>query len=347
MDTNEVEFKMPHHASKEFKKLKAEGLIDDNGVYVGDSPKRETPQELKEQTEASIPVSQVADMFEKMFAERMKNAQPSQQAPIYQTQNQNSSQDKSNSDDIPELRNWVMKDRIYDLCDGTKPISQSIAKQHTPVRSLHYTNKETQVQHILRYATNQSSFFVSKQSTEPGSVLVSDIIFNYGRLNVPASNVILQKFLAIHPDLNNVFQEYDPLALSKKVVSEKKIKLKASNLVFEVGEVINRAIASLEFEHYVDSWTLEVLEEEILAFAETKSQKYIDYTEDSTVKMKGVIKASLSTGELIYTNYRFMNKKRETILEVAKNQNEMDEMVLYFESGVGRTLYEFLLNKML
>jgi hypothetical protein len=65
------------------------------------------------------------------------------------------------------------------------------------------------------------------------------------------------------------------------------------------------------------------------------------------VKMKGVIKASLSTGELIYTNYRFMNKKRETILEVAKNQNEMDEMVLYFESGVGRTLYEFLLNKML
>jgi hypothetical protein len=42
-----------------------------------------------------------------------------------------------------------------------------------------------------------------------------------------------------------------------------------------------------------------------------------------------------------------MNKKRETILEVAKNQNEMDEMVLYFESGVGRTLYEFLLNKML
>jgi hypothetical protein len=49
-------------------------------------------------------------------------------------------------------------------------------------------------------------------------------------------------------------------------------------------------------------------------------------------------------GDLIYSNYRFLNKKRETILEVAKNQDELDEMVKYFESGIGRTTYEFLLN---
>jgi hypothetical protein len=46
-------------------------------------------------------------------------------------------------------------------------------------------------------------------------------------------------------------------------------------------------------------------------------------------------------GDLIYSNYRFLNKKRETILEVAtKNQDELDEMVKYFESGIGRTTYE-------
>jgi hypothetical protein len=39
-------------------------------------------------------------------------------------------------------------------------------------------------------------------------------------------------------------------------------------------------------------------------------------------------------GDLIYSNYRFLNKKRETILEVAKNQDELDEMVKYFESGI-------------
>jgi hypothetical protein len=49
--------------------------------------------------------------------------------------------------------------------------------------------------------------------------------------------------------------------------------------------------------------------------------------------MKGVIKSALAMGDLIYSNYRFLNKKRETILEVAKNQDELDEMVKYFESG--------------
>jgi hypothetical protein len=39
-------------------------------------------------------------------------------------------------------------------------------------------------------------------------------------------------------------------------------------------------------------------------------------------------------GDLIYSNYRFLNKKRND-LEVAKNQDELDEMVKYFESGIG------------
>jgi hypothetical protein len=350
MDTQEV--KLPHHFSPIYKKMVEEGLIVDK-KYVGEIPLGEYLESQKEgavetpnaATEDSIPVSQVSEMVAKMVAEQMKNFQvsvPQQNSPI---QNQPQFKQENNIDDIPELRNWVMKDREYELCDPVKPISCSIAKEHTALMPLQYTNKETQSVHIMRYATNQPSFFVEKQSKEPGSVLVSDVIFDYGRLRVPANNVTLQKFLAIHPHLNIVFREYDPLAKSKAVVADKKLKLKASSLVFTVGEITNRAIASLEFPNYVDSWSTELLEEEVLAFAEKSPEKYITYTEDPTIKMKGVIKASLASGELIYSNYRFLNRKREVILEIAKNQNEMEELVLHFESGVGRTLYEFLLNR--
>lgn len=340
--------KLPHHLSHEYKQMKADGLIDDKGVYVGgqDSESIEEPNihpEKPQQKEESIPVSQMTKMFERMFAERMKSVEsPKPQA--YQPQ-ETRFREESNIDDIPELRNWVMKDREYELCDTVKPISQSISKEHTDAMQLQYTNKETQTVHIMRYATNQPSFFVEKQSKEPGSVLVSDIIFSFGRLKVAASNITLQKFLAIHPHNGIVFKEYDPLAKSKQIISEKKLKLEAGNLVFSIGEITNRAIASLEFPNYVDSWAPDLLNEEVLAFAEKTPQKYIDYTNDPTIKMKGVIKASLASGDLIYSNYRFLNKKRETILEVAKNQNEMDELVLHFESGVGRTLYEYLLNR--
>jgi hypothetical protein len=278
-----------------------------------------------------------------MFAEMLKS-QAVAQTPQYQPQYQAPQKVEHDIDDIPELKDWEMKDREYELCDGTRPISYSIPSKHSKEIPLQYTNKEKQSVHILRYATNQPSFFVEKQSKEEGSVVLSEIIFNYGRLKVPASNINLQKFLAIHAYKDILFKEYDPKAKSVQVVNDKKLKLKAGALVFSVGETTNRAIASLVCPSYVDSWNSELLEEEILAYSEKEPQKYIDYTEDPTVKMKGVIKSALAMGDLIYSNYRFLNKKRETILEVAKNQDELDEMVKYFESGIGRTTYEFLLN---
>ena len=352
--------------------MEAEGLIVDR-KYVGEIPLAEylesqveidetpdsnpqgqtgplEPNIKPEEKEATIPVSQVADLVKQQVAEAMKGLQvptyqaPAQEQPRYQEQQR--FQPDNNIDDIPELRNWEMKDREYEIIADVKSISQSISSQHTDAIPLQYTNKDTQTVHIMRYATNQPSFFVEKQSKEPGSVILSEIIFNYGRLKVSANNIVLQKFLAIHPHKDKVFREYDPLAISRKVVSDKKLKLKAGSLVFEVGETINRAIAGLEFPHYVDSWELDILEEEISIFAEKNPQKYIDYTEDSTIKMKGVIKASLASGELIYQNYRFLNRRRETILEVGTNKNEIDEMVLYFESGIGRTTYEYLLNSL-
>jgi hypothetical protein len=348
-----LEAKLPHHMSKEYKVMVEKGLINDKKEYVGTVELGEYLQALKDGIEMENPIAQevgkeatmTVSEAKAMFAEMLKSMAP---APVpqqqFQPQYQSSQRVEHDIDDIPELRDWEMKDREYELCDGTKPISCSIPSKHSKEIPLQYTNKDTKKVHILRYATNQPSFFIEKQSTEPGSVLISDIIFNYGRLKVSADNINLQKFLAIHSYKDTLFQEYDPKAKSVKAVSDKKLQLKAGGLVFSVGEMTNRAIASLVCPSYVDSWELELLEEEILAYAEKEPKKYIAYTEDPTIKMKGVIKRALAMGDLIYSNYRFLNKKRETLLEVAKNQDEMDEMVKHFESGAGRTTYEFLLN---
>jgi hypothetical protein len=74
-----------------------------------------------------------------------------------------------------ELKDWEMKDREYELCDGTRPIHiLYLVALKRDSATIHY-NKEKQSVHILRYATNQPSFFVEKQSKEEGSVL-SEII---------------------------------------------------------------------------------------------------------------------------------------------------------------------------
>ncbi len=291
--------------------------------------------------EASVPLSVVQAMIDAALKNNPPAPQIIQQvqAPVQQQQ----PKQEFDIEDIPEFRDWEVKDREYEYIDG-KPISASIPSQHTALIPLQYFNKETNSVHILRYSTNQPSFFVEKQSKEPGSVVLAEIIFSYGKLRVPASEVNLQKFLHIHQYKDVIFKEYDPTAKSKKTISDKRLRNQAESLVWQVGEITNRAIASLVCPSYVESWIPELLEEEILAYAEKEPAKYIAYTEDPTIKMKGVVKSALFSGDLIYENYRWLNKRREVILEVAKNKDEMDAIVNHFESGVGRSFYEYLLN---
>lgn len=348
-----LEAKLPHHLTKEYKVMAEKGLINDKKEYVGTVELGEYLQSLKDGLDIENPIAEAVTTTPEatmtiseakaMFAEMLKNQAPAPQQQ-FQPQYQAPERRDYDIDDIPELRDWEMKDREYELCDGTKPISCSIPSKHSKEIPLQYTNKDTKKVHILRYATNQPSFFIEKQSTEPGSVLISEIIFNYGRLKVSADNINLQKFLAIHSYKDVLFKEYDPEAKSRDFIIKEKLDYQAKGLVFSTGDITNRAIASLVCPSYVDSWKEKQLMEEILSFAKREPEKYIAFTEDPTIKMKGVIKRALAMGDLIYTNYRFLNKKRETILEVAKNHDEMDEMVKHFESGAGRTTYEFLLN---
>lgn len=293
--------------------------------------------------EATVPLSVV----QKMIEEALKNNPPAP-AVIQQVQappvQQHYLKKEFDIDDIPEFKNWEVKDREYEYMDG-KPISASIPNKHSDHLSLQYYNKETNTTHALRYSDNQPSFLQERQSTLPGSVKLPEIIFSYGRLKVPKENVNLQKFLHIHPYKDIIFKEYDPTAKSREVIGKKRLKNEAERLVWEVGEITNRAIASLVCPSYVESWIPELLEEEILAYAEREPQKYIDFTNDPTIKMKGVVKSALFCGDLIYENYRWLNKRREVILEVAKNKDEMDAIVSHFESGIGRSFYEYLLNK--
>lgn len=356
-----AENKVPHHFSKEGRELKAKQEAEaqkNEGQGVVQEPNIETQTESVQQTsneeqkEASIPLSQVEDLVNKMMESKMAQIQASttapppvqqiiQQVPVYTQKSEH------DIDDIPEFENWEMKDREYALCDGSRPITCSIPRVHSDAIPLQYTNKTTQKVYPMRWSTNQPSFFMEKQSTTPGSVIVSDIVFDYGRLKVPADNVNLQKFLHIHQYNGILFEEFDPNAKSKKAVEGRRLKKQAESYLFdENSEVVNRAIAGVLCENYIPTWTLENLEEQLLAQIDLDkgAEKFIKFSTDPTIKMKGVIKTALAQGDLIYTNYRWLNGSRELILEVGKNQDELEELVKYLGSGAGRTFWDYLQN---
>lgn len=289
--------------------------------------------------EASVPLSVVQKMIEDALRNNAPQPQVQYQSPAYAPM-----KIEHDIEDIPELAGFEVRDRIYILSNGTKPISFSIAKEHRPESPLTYTNFDTQTVHPLRYATNQISFFIEKQTKELGSVMSTDIIFHNGMLKVPASNIILQKFLAIHPHKDVIFREYDPKEKYREALAKEDLDFEAKSLARKVGLVSNRAIASLVIMGYNELWDVDTVNSEIYSFIRTNPEKYIALAQDPNIKAKGIGRAAVLRGYLTYRNYKFINEKSEVVLEVQRNQDEYDALADFLLSGHGRSYYDFLTN---
>ena len=247
-------------------------------------------------------------------------------------------------DDIDELKDWELKDREYRLMDGKRPITHSIQRAHSATSAMQYFNKRTGKTHTMRWSTNQPSFFVENQSKNAADILDAEIVFEFGTLKVYQNNPNLQKFLHIHPLNGILFKEYSAVEESRKNVVDKKTKAKAYGYIETIGKATNRAICSLINPAYIEAWTYDQVEEAIYNYAESNPKEYITYCDDPTVKIKGVAKTALAKGELVWKNYKFYDKDMNLVLEVDRNKDELSEIAIYFQTGAGRQLYDYLLN---
>jgi hypothetical protein len=315
-----------------------ESITENNDLEIEEDNKEE------KQKEPTVLLSDVKKMMAE-FKEDILSNLPSQPQQVQAPQFQQYIPQVIGIEDIPELRNWERKERRYEIIDSTvKSQSESIHTRPTPQRALNYINKETNTQHAIRYSTNQMSFFVEKQSTEVGSVLSPDIIFTFGMLNTGAEDILLQQFLHIHPDFNKKFRLHNPNELADKRINNRKIRHQAEDLVYNFGLIENRMIASLLFESYIPDWSEKIITDELLTYIETNAVKYIALTEDPTLKKKGVAKTAESEGLLIYQNYRWLNKDKQVLVEVPKHKDQYDVIVEYFETELGRILFDYLRN---
>lgn len=303
----------------------------------------ETPIVEEVKKEAVLEPTILLSDVKKMIAEALAN-QPTPQAPQQIQQVFTSKKDYDIDDDIPEIANWELKPREYRLMNGKRPITHSIRRAHSANFAMQYFNKRTGKTHTMRWSPNQTSFFIENQSTNAADILDEEIVFGFGTLNVPENNPNLQKFLHIHPLKGILFDEYNANDESKKAVSSKKVKAKAYSLVETVGKTVNRAICSLISPAYIEAWEYDQVEEAIYNYVETNPTEYIAFCDDPNVKAKGIAKSALANGDIVFKNYKFYNRDNSLIMETDRNKPELDEIVSYFNSNEGRSLYDYLSN---
>lgn len=298
---------------------------------------------LQEETkEATIPVSEVSALVEKMVAEQFAKAQ----APVKQAESPAVTQIKNELfDDLPEIRNFKQKERIYVLCDGSKPRSFGIPTRHKNNSPLQYINKESGETFALFYSATQTSFFKEKHK---GDSKVEHVTMIDGMLKTYETDIKLQKFLAINPhnkaNGGNMFEEYNPSKLAETSIEDFELDLKARNLVVDLPLLKQDAIARLMCVDYKETWTSAEVKKALFEQAVKSPKSFIKLANDKTLEMKGVAKIAQHRSILIYGNYKWFNEAQEVLCEVARNQDEFDAIAEYFMSGEGRTTFEFIKN---
>ena len=174
---------------------------------------------------------------------------------------------------------WEIKDRLYYLKDGRKPISRSIKSAE-----VYYFDKEKGYERELKYCQNQKTPFVDEMK---GDQRLEHIIFRGGNLFVPKEKVTLQKLLSLyHPHKNKIYYEFQPAEIAADEIDVLNIQvdalIAARNIDIDMAEAIMRVEKGSE----VSNLSSKELKRDLLVFARNNPKLFLELADDENVMLR-------------------------------------------------------------
>ena len=128
---------------------------------------------------------------------------------------------------------WEIKDRMYLLKGGKKPLSRSIK-----AADIFYFDEEKGYERELKYTNNQKTPFVDEFPKESQARL-EHIIFRNGHLSVPRNKQTLQKLLSLyHPHSGKVFLEHNPIKNAENEIDLLEFEIAGDNKNYVPAEAM-------------------------------------------------------------------------------------------------------------
>jgi hypothetical protein len=242
----------------------------------------------------------------------------------------------------------VATDKVYKLKKNSAPLSYMLPTRHTAQFPLLYFDEETGVNRALRYARNQKSPFEDEQD---GNVVLEPIIFEDGFLTVPRTNPVLQQFLFYHPSNGMAFQEVneerDATAEVDRLNAEVDALLAARDLKAEQVEMISRVL----FNRDVTKVSTSELRRDILVYAKTRPEEFLDIVNDPTLKLQATVSLLFEKGFLAFRKNQKevwfnTNTNKTKMLNVPYGEDPMFIVSSFLQSDEGIENYK-LLEKLL
>ena len=253
-------------------------------------------------------------------------------------------QEKSSS--IQVEKDWEFKDRVYVLTGNHSPVTYTIQTKHTPRKPLLWFDEGLKINRELRLATNQKSLFADEQN---GYSTLTHVIFQDGILNVPRTEVTMQKMLSLyHPLKGNLWIEADAAKDAEDEIDLLEFEMEALNLVQTLDIEHLEAIMRTELGSAVSTMSSRELKRDAYRFAKSQPALFIEISEDEDIKLRNLANRAVEQGVILLTDdntvFKFANGKK--ILTVPFEQHPYAALSQYFKTDDGVMLMKSLTKKL-
>jgi hypothetical protein len=242
----------------------------------------------------------------------------------------------------PKKDEWIVKDRLYELTGGKKPLVFTVPTAHSSTKALLWFDENVGYQRELRYATNQKSCFVDEQE---GQVTMGRIVFRDGILRVKANNVVLQKLLSLyHPyTTEGLLEEYKPAAIAQNQSDWIEYELAALNLAKSLSIGEGEAILRVEIGEGVNALTSSELKRDVLVFARNQPQLFMSLAQDDNVQLRSfgakAVEAKILTLSPDQRTFTYGEGGRK-VMTVPFDEHPYSALAAFFKTDEGMEIYK-------
>ena len=235
----------------------------------------------------------------------------------------------------PIKPSWEIKNRIYYLKRGKKPLSKAIKSA-----GIYWFDEEKGYERELKYCENQRTCFVDEMQ---GDQRLSHVIFRNGSLFVEKQKTVLQKLLSLyHPHKNNIFYEHKPEAIAADEIEVLEMEADAILAARETDIDMAEAILRVEKGSEVSKMSSKELKRDLLVFARNNPALFLELATDDNVQLRnfGIKAVELGILKLSSDQRNFLWASNDRpIMTVPFDEHPYTALAHWFKTDEGMEIY--------
>jgi len=235
----------------------------------------------------------------------------------------------------PKKDSWKIKDRMYYLKKGSKPLSKMIKSA-----GIYWFDEEKGYEREIKYCENQKTCFVDEMK---GEQRLSHIIFRNGALSVPKNKTILQKLLSLyHPHKDKSYEEWKPQAIAESQIDILEMEIEALNAAKNLDIDMAEAVMRVELGSKVSEMSSKELKRDLLLYAKKNPNLFLELVNDENVVLRnfGIRATEMGILKLSSDQRTFSwGSNDRKLMNVPFDEHPYSALAAWFKTDEGMEIY--------